>query len=98
MQTTFSQRVKAVVAKIPEGKVMTYGAVAKAVGSTGSARAVGTVMRGNYDPAVPCHRVVRADGVIGEYNRGGSKAKTERLRAEGVAFAAGRVAKECVIA
>lgn len=98
MQSQFSKRVKACVARIPKGKVMTYGAVAAAAGSPGGARAVGSVMSGNYDPKVPCHRVVRADGVIGEYNRGGRGAKAKRLLAEGVTVRGGRVARECVIA
>jgi len=41
-------------------------------------------MRDNYDPTVPCHRVVRSDGKIGEYNRGGPEKKLALLRAEGV--------------
>lgn len=57
--------------------------VAERAGYPGAARAVGTVMKRNYDPSVPCHRVVRSDGRIGAYNRGGEEAKRELLRAEG---------------
>ena len=73
----------AFVAKIPKGKVMTYGEVAKKAGKPGAARAVGMFMANNYNPRIPCHRVVRADGKVGNYNRGGSKRKAELLRKEG---------------
>ncbi len=62
---------------------MTYGTVARLAGSSGAARAVGTIMAANYDPTVPCHRVVRSDGKIGAYNRGGEKAKRALLIKEG---------------
>ncbi len=81
MVSTFTQRVLAVVKRIPKGKTMTYGQVAAAAGSPGAARAVGSVMASNQDTDVPCHRVVRADGTPGGYNglRGPSK---EALLAE----------------
>ena len=59
MSKTFTEAVKAVVAKIPSGQTMTYGAVAKAAGRERAYRAVANVMAANYDLAVPCHRVVR---------------------------------------
>ena len=80
---TFEQKVKAIVANIPKGKTMTYKQVAEKAGSPNAARAVGSIMKANYDPAVPCHRVIRSDGVIGEYNRGGREEKIRKLRAEG---------------
>ena len=40
-------------------------------------------MKANYDPEIPCHRVVRSDGVIGEYNRGGRNEKIRKLVEEG---------------
>ena len=80
---TFEQKVKAIVAKIPKGKTMTYKEVATKAGSPNAARAVGSVMKANYDPKVPCHRVIRSDGVIGDYNRGGSAEKLRKLREEG---------------
>lgn len=83
-QTSFETRVRDAVRQIPAGSTRTYGEVARAIGHPGAARAVGTVMKGNYDPSVPCHRVVRADGRIGNYNRGGSAEKEKLLRAEGV--------------
>lgn len=80
---SFAERVRSAVRQIPKGETRTYGQVAAAVGHPGAARAVGTVMKHNYDPTVPCHRVVRADGRLGDYNRGGEARKCELLRAEG---------------
>ena len=84
-QARFSERVYAIVAKIPIGKVMTYKQVAAKAGSPHAARAVGNLMKNNYNPKIPCHRVVRSDGKIGDYNRGGSErkmvARTRTLRA-----------------
>lgn len=79
----FAVRVYAIVAKIPKGKVLTYGQVAKKAGKPGAARAVGMFMANNYNIKIPCHRVVRSDGKIGNYNRGGSEIKAEILREEG---------------
>ncbi len=81
--SVFATKVYAVVAKIPKGKVMTYGQVAKKAGKPGAARAVGMFMAHNYNSKIPCHRVVRADGKLGNYNRGGESRKAEILREEG---------------
>jgi O-6-methylguanine DNA methyltransferase len=81
--TPFAQKVYAVVAKIPKGKTMTYKQVAAKAGKPFAARAVGSLMAKNYRPEVPCHRVIRSDGRIGNYNRGGTGRKTELLREEG---------------
>ncbi len=86
MSTSFTQKVLAVVRKIPKGKVMTYGEVAIRAGSRGAARAVGTIMKANYDPTVPCHRVICANGKVGEYNRGGEKKKRALLLSEGASI------------
>ena len=79
----FAHKVRAVVRKIPKGKTMTYGAVAKAAGKPGAARAVGYIMSMNYDETVPCHRVIRSDGKMGDYNRGGAIRKMKLLQEEG---------------
>lgn len=84
MATPFADRVRDAVRQIPRGETRSYGEVAAAVGHPGAARAVGTVMKNNYDPSVPCHRVVKSDGTIGNYNRGGVEKKRLLLRAEGV--------------
>lgn len=82
-QTPFAKKVRAVVSKIPRGKTMTYGQVAKKAGKPGASRAVGYIMSMNYDPKVPCHRVIRADGKMGDYNRGGAIRKAKLLEEEG---------------
>lgn len=74
-RNNFAERVRDAVRQIPKGETKSYGEVAKAIGYPGAARAVGTVMKNNHDPTVPCHRVIRSDGKIGGYNRG-----TERKR------------------
>jgi methylated-DNA-[protein]-cysteine S-methyltransferase len=83
MKTTFSEKVKKIVAGIPKGKTMTYKQVAIKAGSPNASRAVGSVMKANYDPKIPCHRVIRSDGVVGDYNRGGRTEKLRKLKAEG---------------
>jgi O-6-methylguanine DNA methyltransferase len=81
---TFTQKVRDVVRKIPKGKVMTYAQVAAKAGSPRASRAVGNIMKQNYDKEIPCHRVVRTDGGMGGYNRGGEGKKLEILKKEGV--------------
>ncbi|PIR83582.1 6-O-methylguanine DNA methyltransferase [Candidatus Kaiserbacteria bacterium CG10_big_fil_rev_8_21_14_0_10_51_14] len=80
---TFAERVRSVVRKIPKGKVMTYKEVAAKAGNAKAARAVGAVMRTNFAKDIPCHRVIRSDGSLGSYNRGGAKRKREILMREG---------------
>ena len=82
-QSSFANRVRDAVRQIPKGETRSYGQVANAIGYPGAARAVGTVMKNNYDPSVPCHRVIRSDGTVGEYNRGGEAQKLMLLQAEG---------------
>jgi len=81
--STFTQAVKAVVADIPRGEVKTYKEIATLAGNEKASRAVANIMAANYDPDVPCHRVIRSDGGLGGYNRGGIQAKEALLRAEG---------------
>jgi len=90
-ESLFVETVRKVVKKIPKGRVMSYGEVAKRAGFPSAARAVGSVMRKNFDNAVPCHRVIRSDGGIGMYNRGGTAAKIRQLQAEGIAVKKGKV-------
>jgi methylated-DNA-[protein]-cysteine S-methyltransferase len=74
------QKVMRAVEHIPVGRVSSYGAVAKAVGS--GARAVGGVMAANpFAPFCPCHRVVAADCSLGGYG-GGLDAKLAFLKRE----------------
>lgn len=83
---SFSERVYAIVASIPSGKTLTYKQVAARAGNSRAARAVGTLMSKNYDPAIPCHRVIRSDGKVGDYNRGGPSKKVELLLQEAYGF------------
>tara|TARA_B100000508_G_scaffold60333_1_gene47143 strand:- start:182050 stop:182316 length:267 start_codon:yes stop_codon:yes gene_type:complete len=81
-KNNFTERVRDVVRKIPKGKTLSYGQVAAVAGAPGAARAVGSIMKNNYDKTVPCHRVIKADGSVGEYNRGGSEMKKKLLEKE----------------
>lgn len=83
MAKTFQEKVLDIVRKIPRGKTLTYKEVATKASSPNAARAVGSIMKANLRPDVPCHRVIRSDGVIGEYNRGGPTEKYRKLKAEG---------------
>lgn len=67
---TFSEKVYAVVKKIPKGKTLTYKQVAEKSGNPKAFRAVGNILNKNFDPNIPCHRVIRGDGKTGGYNRG----------------------------
>lgn len=61
---------------------MTYKQVAFKAGKPRAFRAVGNILGTNYDPSIPCHRVVRSDGKTGGYNRGILR-KKEILKKEG---------------
>jgi O-6-methylguanine DNA methyltransferase len=80
--TEFQRRVLAVVRAIPRGEVLSYAQVAYRAGRPGAARAVGTLMKQNRDPDVPCHRVIKSDGTLGGYN-GNLGEKEQLLREEG---------------
>lgn len=87
---SFNERVLAVCARIPRGKVTTYGHIARALGSR-AYRAVGMAMHRNpYAPGVPCHRVVAAGGELGGFATGVAT-KRRMLAAEGVRFTGDRV-------
>ncbi|MCK9378749.1 MAG: MGMT family protein [Candidatus Moranbacteria bacterium] len=79
--TTFKSKVFDVVREIPRGKTLTYKQVAEKVGSPKAYRAVGNILNKNFDPEIPCHRVIRSDGKLGGYNRGEDK-KREILEKE----------------
>lgn len=81
--TPFSKAVYEILRKIPKGKTRTYKQVAAAAGRPGAYRAVGNILNKNFDPTIPCHRVIRSDGTTGGYNRGTAQ-KQKRLCAEGV--------------
>lgn len=79
---SFTEKVYEVVRTIPEGEVLTYKQVAARAGSPRAYRAVGNILNKNYNPDIPCHRVIKADGSLGGYNRGGVQ-KELQLRKEG---------------
>jgi len=85
MSKTFKQKVLEVVKKIPKGKTLTYKEVAEKAGKARAWRAVGNILSKNYNPSIPCHRVIRSDGKIGGYNRGVEK-KKKLLKKEGCIF------------
>jgi len=79
----FRQAVYRAVARIPRGETRSYQWVARRIGRPRAARAVGQALRRNpWIPALPCHRVIRADGALGGYARGPAR-KRARLRREG---------------
>ncbi len=83
----FFKRVLKVVAKIPYGKVTTYGAIAEACGIRSSARTVGWAINGTKDNGLPCHRVVNRFGALtGRMHFGDPDLMEALLRAEGVEF------------
>jgi O-6-methylguanine DNA methyltransferase len=87
----FAHRVLTVVARIPAGRVATYGDVARLAGRPGAARAVGQIMRQAARPGLPYHRVISAGGQLGGYG-GATTIKAELLRAEGVIVRGKRIA------
>ena len=88
---TFKETVHRIVSKIPKGTVLTYQEVAQKAGSPKAYRAVASLMSKNFDVTIHCHRVIKSDGKIGQYNRGGMKEKIRKLLAEGVRIEKGKV-------
>ncbi len=91
-ETDPARRILAAVRAIPPGQVAGYGEVARRAGLPGRARLAARVLAGNEDPALPWHRVLRADGRIAfPEGSDGWREQCRRLRAEGVAVERGRV-------
>ena len=87
---SFNEKCYELLKLVPEGKVTTYSEIARAMNSK-AWRAVGSAMAKNkHLIIIPCHRVVRSDGVIGQYALGSDK-KTQLLLEEGVTVSNGRV-------
>ena len=83
--TDFERDVWAKALEIPRGEVRPYGWIAAEIGRPKAVRAVGTALGHNPVPLiVPCHRVVRTDGSIGQYSLGGPGNKRTILSAEGL--------------
>ena len=82
--TPFEQAVWMKALEIPRGEVRPYGWIAAEIGRPKAVRAVGTALGHNPVPLiVPCHRVVRSDGMIGQYSLGGPENKRTILAEEG---------------
>lgn len=84
-RTQFERDVWTKALEIPRGEVRPYGWIAAEIGRPKAVRAVGTALGHNPVPLiVPCHRVVRSDGLIGNYSLGGPHNKRAILSAEGL--------------
>ena len=82
--TEFERAVWMKALEIPRGEVRPYGWIAAEIGRPRAVRAVGTALGHNPVPLiVPCHRVVRSDGMIGQYSLGGPRNKRTILAGEG---------------
>ncbi len=86
---SFKEKVFEYLVKVPKGKVVTYGKIAKAVGAPKAARAVGNALHANVDFInIPCYKVVNAKGKLSKsYAGGGIDVQKERLTSEGVEVA-----------
>ncbi|RDJ31593.1 MAG: methylated-DNA--[protein]-cysteine S-methyltransferase [Crenarchaeota archaeon] len=84
-------RVYKKLLEVPEGKVTTYGELAKAVGLKNGQRVIGRIMNKNpYPVIVPCHRVIKSDGKIGGYAYG-EDVKNAMLSKEGISIRKGKI-------
>ncbi|PSQ88083.1 MAG: hypothetical protein BRD30_07780 [Bacteroidetes bacterium QH_2_63_10] len=87
----FFERVWEVVARIPPGRVTTYGDIAEHLGRRGAARIVGWALNEAVGTDLPCHRVVNRDGVLtGKRHFETPHVMEERLRSEGAPVETGR--------
>lgn len=82
--TRFQTKVLLATYRIPKGQTVTYKELAKRAGYPKAYRAVGSVMRINpLAPTIPCHRVIKSDGSLGNYSaEGGTRKKMLMLKRE----------------
>lgn len=86
-ESDFFDKVFAVAAKIPYGKVTTYGAIAEKCGIRSAARTVGWALNTAKESELPCHRVVNRFGALtGKLHFGAPDLMQELLKSEGVEF------------
>jgi methylated-DNA-protein-cysteine methyltransferase-like protein len=82
---SFFDKVYEVAKQIPYGRVTSYGAIAKYLGATRSARMVGYAMNGSHGKDVPAHRVVNRKGLLtGKHHFDGTNLMQQLLESEGV--------------
>ncbi len=84
---SFFSKVYSITAKIPYGRVTSYGAIASYLGSKGSARMVGWALNNSHslDTFIPAHRVVNRIGLLtGKHHFGGSRVMEQLLENEGI--------------
>lgn len=93
MDAGFFERVYAVVRQIPYGKVTSYGAIARAIGSGRSARMVGWAMNASHNrDDVPAHRVVNRNGLLtGKHHFKGTNLMQQLLENEGIVVEDNRI-------
>jgi methylated-DNA-protein-cysteine methyltransferase-like protein len=86
MEENFFERVYAIVRQIPQGKVTSYAAIAKALGAVRSARMVGWAMNASHNmPDIPAHRVVNRKGLLsGKHHFEGTNLMQQLLENEGI--------------
>jgi methylated-DNA-protein-cysteine methyltransferase related protein len=86
MEANFFERVYDVASQIPYGKVTSYGAIARALGSGRSARMVGWAMNASHNRNdVPAHRVVNQKGLLtGKHHFDGTNLMQQLLESEGI--------------
>lgn len=91
MSSVFAQAVYNACSKIPRGRVATYSEIARAIARPRAVRAVGTALKHNPKLiCVPCHRVVKSSGAVGEYARGAQQ-KVALLLSEGICIKQGKI-------
>ena len=85
-EESFFEKVYSIARLIPEGRVTSYGAIAKHLGAVRSARMVGWAMNASHnDESVPAHRVVNRNGLLtGKYHFKGTKLMQQLLENEGI--------------
>jgi len=86
MEANFFERVYVIARQIPEGKVTSYGAIAKALGTGRSARMVGWAMNASHNREdIPAHRVVNSKGLLsGKHHFAGTNLMQQLLENEGI--------------
>lgn len=86
MEDNFFERVYAITKQIPYGRVTSYGAIAKALGTARSARMVGWAMNASHNREdIPAHRVVNRKGILsGKHHFQGTNLMQQLLESEGI--------------